>query len=59
MLAWNVKVPRPGRLKHSIPANTFLLEVGDLGLRDGLRDLHPGLCLDVVVVSQAAASGNK
>ena len=59
MLEWNVRVPRPGRLKHSIPAATLLLEVGDLGLRDGLRDLHPGLCRDIAVASQAAASGNR
>ena len=59
MLEWNVRVPRPGRLKHSIPVATLLLEIDDLGLRDSLRDLDPGLRRDIVVGTQAAASGNR
>ena len=48
-------MPRPGRLKHSIPAVALLLEIDDLGLRDSLCDLHPGLWRDLVVVVQAVA----
>ena len=55
MLEWNVRVPRPGRLKHSIPAATLLLEIGQLGLRDSFRDLHPSLWRDLFWVLLKAA----
>ena len=57
MLEWNVRVPRPGRIKHSIPVATLLLEIGQLRLRDGFGQLLSGSIGEVAAVQAANIRG--